>query len=215
MKQTATILLLILSVFFLSLLWPIKALAVSFFLTEPEPPFSQDQEIEYTININTQGETLTSIEAEMIFDTDYLEYISTTAGAIFPNVSADEIESGILQISATVNPGDPGVTGTGTFAVVRYRLTGSPQDDVELCAVTVVTPTPSPSPTTPPSQPTPTTSLEVTNTPIPTTPPQPTSPPPTTPVTTLPRTGTMENIIIIATLGLFFASFGFGLLKVK
>jgi hypothetical protein len=186
--------------------FPKNALAIGFTLTEPEPPFSQGQEVQFTVNVDTQGETLTSTQAEMIFDTDYLEYVSITAGAIFPNVTGTVQEAGILSISANVDTGSSGVTGAGTFAVITFRLIGSPQSEVELCALAEVTPT-EPVPTSPLMTPICTATLV----PQPTTPPVVTSPP----ITTLPRSGTVENVLMLGVLGGFFTFFGTGLLLLK
>lgn len=204
MINSLKILFLILSISIFFLLFPTVAFAVSFTLDEPTGPFSQGQEAQYTINIDTDGATLTSTEANMTYDTQYLEYLSTSPGALFPNVSGTVVSAGNLRIAASVNAGEAGITGAGTFAFVNFRLIGSPQSDVELCAL--ATPTPTSAPTTLPQA---TTTPQLITSPA--LPPQESLPP----VRTLPRSGTPENLLIIGALGVAFTSFGALLRKIN
>jgi hypothetical protein len=173
--------------------------ALRFTLVEPSGSFVQGQDVEFKINIDTQGETLTTVQVNLSYKTQYLQYISASPGAFFPNVAADDLGGGMVQIAGSVNSGEPGKTGTGLFASIVFRIIYDASGQTDLC--TIISNTPTPVPTTPLGAPT--------NTPVP----EPTSPPgeetpvPTQseggvpPIGNLPESGTAENIAFFVTVG--------------
>lgn len=181
-----------------------SALATKFTIVAPTGTLSRDQEVPFTINIDTEGATLTSAQTDIWLDINYLQYVGVTPGPLFPTVTGTSVSSDTVRLVGNVASGSLGVTGTGVFTYMTAKITADTSGEATLCTiVTPTTPTPvlttTPQPTTPPGQPTPTT------------PPIVTSPQ----VTTLPRSGTVENVLILTFLGLTITSIGVGLGKIN
>jgi hypothetical protein len=104
------------------------------------------QEYDFTININTAGESISTVQARITYDAVNLQYVSATNGGFFTQITPTTPANGeffITGTSATVQ------TGTGKFAVIRFKLLGVSGNSATLCSATAVTP--SPTPTTGPS----------------------------------------------------------------
>jgi LPXTG-motif cell wall-anchored protein len=144
-----------------------SALAVKFDLVPPSGQLSRGQEVTFTINIDPQGATITNIQTGMTYETQYLEYVSAAAGAAMNSLSVDTSQgTGKLVFTGS---NTAGLTTTGVFATVTFKIIAEQSGETELCSLWAVTPTNTPPPV------------------VPTTPPaQPTSPPPPT---ALPETG--------------------------
>ena len=165
---------------------PLPTYAVRFDLIAPQPPeggFTRGQTVQFTINIDTQGENITSAQIGMTYDTRYLEYVSTTAGNAMTSVSTNNLGEGKLIFSGE---NQSGFSGQGTFAYVNFKIIAQAPGETELCVLwnPQNSPTPSPYPTPPPQ---------------PTSPSQPTSPPPTS--------GEVKGVYTNSFLGLIFISF--------
>jgi len=172
---------------------PRKTYAVRFDLIAPQPPeggFTRGQTVQFTINIDTQGENITSTQIGMTYDTRYLEYVSTTSGNAMTSVSTNNLGEGNLLFSGE---NISGFSGQGTFAYVDLKIIAQAPGETELCVLwnPQNSPTPPPQPTSP-SQPT-------SPPPQPTSPSQPTSPPPTS--------GEVKGVYTNSFLGLIFISF--------
>jgi len=153
---------LLIGLIFLSI--PRKIYAVRFDLIAPQPPdggFVRGQTVQFTINIDTKGETISTIQIGMTYDTRYLEYVSTTPGNAMTSVSTNNLGEGKLIFNGE-NAG--GFSGQGTFAYVSFKIIAQAPGETELCVLW--NPQTTPAPTSPPDQPT-------------SPPDQPTSPPPT------------------------------------
>ncbi|MFA5135919.1 MAG: cohesin domain-containing protein [Patescibacteria group bacterium] len=140
-------------------------LAVRFDLVPPSGQLYQGQEVTFTINIDTQGATINTIQTGMTYDTVYLEYVSSAAGAAMNSISVDTSQgTGKLVFTGT---NTAGFTGTGVFGTVVFKLIAQAPGSTEICTLWVPTPSSTPAvyPTTPPV--------------VPTTPPQPTALPQT------------------------------------
>lgn len=178
MKKILIIALLILSV----LIVPDSVLATTFDLIAPSGQLIRGQEVKFTINIDTEGKSISSTSIGMTYETQYLEYISTVAGNTFTTVSADVQGSGKLIISgSSAAP----YSGSGTYAYVTFKLIATGPGSTQLCALFNPS-TPTAIPTTPPNQP----------------PNQPTS----TPVvpTALPKSGETEPVFQVAIVAILF-----------
>jgi len=142
----------LISLFFITifLLFPSYIYAVRFDLIAPQPPeggFMRDQTVQFTINIDTQGETVNSTQIGMTYDTRYLEYISTTPGDAMTSVSTNNLGDGKLLFNGE---NQSGFSGQGTFAYVSFKIIAQAPGETELCVLW----NPETQPTSPPSQPT-------------------------------------------------------------
>lgn len=123
-----------------------QAATASYSLTAPDGPFNRGDNIDFTISIDTNGQTLSSATIGMTYDTQYLEYVSTTPGDAFSSVNATTQEGGKVVFDAT---NTEGFSGSGTFATVTFKLIASAPGSTELCVLYTPssTPTSAPQPT--------------------------------------------------------------------
>ena len=174
---------------------PSSVLATTFDLIAPSGQLTRGQDVKFTINIDTEGKSLSSTSIGMTYDTQYLEYVSILPGNTFTTISADVQDGGKLIISGSSTAP---YSGAGTYAYVTFKLIATQAGSTQLCALfnPAETPTATPQPTSPPGQPT--------YTPYPL---QPTS---------LPKSGETKSAsqgIILATFFLISAAGGFFVLK--
>ncbi len=133
--------------FFVFLMLAPATFAVTFDLIAPSGTLTQGQDIKFTINIDTETKSYTSTKIGMTYDTQYLEYVSVSAGNTFTTVSAEPQAGGKLIISASSTNG---YSGSGTFAYVTFKLIATAPGSTQLCALyNPDTPTPTSAPTTP------------------------------------------------------------------
>jgi len=138
--------------------------AVYYGITGPSGEVVNGQEYEWTITVDTQGQALTDGAAAVTFNTQYLQYVSTTPGDFFNSVSASPSATTVTLTGTNLSA----KSGTGTFAKVKFKLIASGSGSTELCTVAPVT-TPTPTPVVATATPVPTTPpAVVTNTPTPT-----------------------------------------------
>lgn len=152
--------LLLTPLFLLSLAFvPSSVLATTFDLIAPTGQLTSGQEVKFTINIDTEGKSLSSTSIGMTYDTVYLQYVSTSAGNTFTTVSSTTQDGGKLIINgSSTTP----YSGSGVYAYVTFKLIATQPGSTQLCALynpVETTPTPGPtsapgSPTTPPAAPT-------------------------------------------------------------
>lgn len=119
------------------------AYATTFDLLAPSGQLTRGQEVKFTINIDTEGRTLKTTEVGMSYKTEVLQYISTTPGNAFSTVSATAPEGGKILFGGK---SEAGFSGSGTFAIVTFKLIATAPGSTELCILFA----PGPSPTTPP-----------------------------------------------------------------
>lgn len=138
--------------------------AVFYGITGPSGEVVRDQEYEWTITVDTQGQAMTQGVAAVTFDSQYLQYVSTTPGDFFNSVSASPTSTTVVLTGTNLSA----KSGTGSFAKVKFKLIATAPGSTELCTVAPVT-TPTLTPTTPPSistaTPIPPTAVVVTPTP--------------------------------------------------
>jgi len=158
-KKILLVLIIGLSIFLI----PGKTYAIKFDLIAPQPPaggFTRGQTVQFTINIDTQGETVNSTQIGMTYNTQYLEYVSTNPGDAMTAVSTNNLGEGKLLFSGE---NTSGFSGQGTFAYVSLKIIAQAPGETELCVLW----NPENQPTSPPSQPT-TPPSRLTNPPPPT-----------------------------------------------
>lgn len=133
---------------------PTSVLATTYDLVAPSGQLVRDQNVQFTININTESKSLASSAIGMTYDTQYLEYVSVSPGDTFTTVSTDVQAGGKLIITgSSTTP----YSGSGTFAYVTFKLIATSSGSTQLCVLfnpTSSTPTPAPTSTPVPGAPT-------------------------------------------------------------
>ena len=173
MKSLGVYLFFIITTFFL--LVP-SSFAINFDLIPPSGTLQRGQDITFTMNIDTQGASVPSVQTGLTYDNTLLKYVSVTAGAAMNSVVADTTTYGAGKILFT-GTNNAGFNGTGTFATVVFNIIAQSSGQTEICSLWIPTPTATPAPT----------SIVVPTVPgtiAPTLPPQPTA---------LPQTGITDS----------------------
>jgi hypothetical protein len=152
-----------------------SAMAIAFDLVAPSGTLTRGQEVQFTVNIDTQGSTVTTTQAGITYDTQYLQYSSTVPGETMNSVTVTDLGDGKILLNAT---NTSGFSGTGVLARVNFLLIAQSAGETSLC--TLWAPTPTPTTTT-------TTTTSTTNVP-----------------TQLPVSGTMTKTYLGLGLGAFF-----------
>lgn len=159
MKKTVTLIFIFIIYFYFSPKIFSPVLAIKYSLVAPTGTLTRGQTIRFNINIDTQEATIQTGIIGMTYDTQYLQYESTTAGSAMTTVSTSAAGTGKLVFSGE---NASGFSGQGIFAYVDFKLIAQAAGSTELCVLWLpsTTPTNSPETTT-----TPTTALQVTNLP--------------------------------------------------
>ena len=136
--------------FFLSVLFLFtpSTFATTFDLIPPSGTFQRGQDISFTININTEGSSISSIQSGLTYDTTLLRYVTATAGATMNSIVADTTTYGAGKILFT-GTNNTGYNGTGIFATVIFNIIAQSPGSTEIC--TLWTPSSSPTPTPAPA----------------------------------------------------------------
>ncbi|MFH0773633.1 MAG: cohesin domain-containing protein [bacterium] len=161
--------------------------ATKFDLIPPSGTLQRGQNITFTINIDTEGSVVTSIQSGLSYDATLLQYVSVTAGAAMNSVVADTTTYGTGKILLT-GTNNTGYNGTGVFATAVFTIIAQSSGSTEICTLWLPTPTGTPAPTS---------ATLPSNTPAP----QPTA---------LPQTGTTDtrNTAIVFAVSLLAAAGG-------
>jgi hypothetical protein len=179
------------------LIIPGSVSAISFDLIAPTEQLQRNQEVTFTINVDTEGRSLSSIDIGMTYDTQYLQYVSALAGNTFTTISAVDQGSGKLVLTgSSTTP----YSGSGVFAYVKFMLIATSAGSTQLCALF----SPEVTPTTP---------LVPTSTLGPSSPPGPTSPPAPTSLPVSGESRTTIQGLILALIFFTFASVYFFIFK--
>ena len=156
--------------------------ATSFDLIAPSDMLTRGQEVRFTINIDTQGASLTSTTIGMTYDTQFLEFLNAIPGDTFTTINVNQLGGGKFTISG-LNSSDAPYSGSGVYAYVNFRIIATTPGSTEVCALFNPSPTPS--------------TVAPTNTPQPTSysQPQPTA---------IPKSGENKPALYAGILGLTF-----------
>lgn len=114
-------------------------------LSIPPGPYSRGQSFQVSITMNTQGGTVSSLTTGLTYDTTFLEYQSTLPGDAMDSVTAEPSGTGKYILRGTKGSG--GFSGSGTFALVNFKIIASAPGSTEICALVPVSennPTPPP-----------------------------------------------------------------------
>lgn len=182
MKSFITVLLCVIGFAF----YASSALALTFDLVAPSGELTRGQDVKFTVNIDTEGSSISTATIGMTYETQYLEYVSASPGDSFATISADVQGDGKLLL--TGNSTTP-YSGSGVYAYVTYKLIATGPGTTKLCALYNPGSTPTQAPNGPTSPPVP---------------------------TSLPKTGQGSSTMQGAILGsLFFAAAGISLFVFK
>lgn len=149
MKHLGTFLLIFFGYLLIFPLFPSsRVFAVKYTLIPPTGDLVRGQTVRFSINVDTQGATIQTGVIGMTYDTQYLEYVSTTPGNAMNSVSASQLGGGKILFSGE---NTTGFSGTGVFAYVDLKIIAQAPGSTELCVLWAPSPTPTTiSPTTPP-----------------------------------------------------------------
>lgn len=119
--------------------------AVSFELVPPTGSLSRGQQVTFTINIDTGGAAVTTIQSGLTYVITALQYVSSAPGAAMDSVQVDTtLGNGKLLFTGTKAAG---FTGKDVFATVVFQIIAAQSGSTELCTLwqpqTTSTPTPS------------------------------------------------------------------------
>lgn len=120
--------------------------ALSMTITAPTSPLTRDQEYDFTVNIDTFNTAITTTQGRVTYETQYLQFVSLTKGNFFDSVTYTDEGSGKILVTGTNTAAK---SGSGTFAIIRFKLIATSAGSTTLCAVAPVTPTGTPAPTSP------------------------------------------------------------------
>jgi len=165
--------------------------AVKFDLVAPSGTLTRGQDVVFTINMDTEGASVTTIQTGLTYDTAYLQYESVAAGAATDSVTADTSTygTGKVLLSGTKTAG---FNGNGVFATVTFKLVAQNAGSTEICTLWV------PNTPTVTGAPTPTTVVGATSSP--TAAPQPTALP-TTGITDSRNSGVVLAVVFLLAAG--------------
>ena len=136
------------------MLYVTTAQALTFDLIAPTDQLVRGQDVKFTVNVDTEGKSLSSTSIGMTYETQYLEFVSVSPGNTFTTVSADVQGDGKFIITGTSTTP---YSGSGVFAYVTYKLIATGPGSTQLCALyNPQTPTSTPAPGGPTSPPAPT-----------------------------------------------------------
>lgn len=137
--------------FLVALSLPSSVFATTYDLIAPSGTLTRGQNLQFTVNINTEGSSLSSATIGMSYDTTALQYVSAAPGNTFTTVSATDQGGGKLLVTgSSTTP----YSGSGAFAYVTFKLIATSAGSTQLCALfnpSTPTATPAPQATAPPA----------------------------------------------------------------
>jgi len=135
-------------IFVLSYFGCVKSVsATTFTLVPPTGTLSRGQDVPFTVSINTEGSSVTSIQTGMTYDTTYLQYVSAVPGNAMNTITVDTTAgTGKLLLTGTNNTG---FNGTGVYATVTFNIIAASPGSTDICTLWSPSTTPTTAPLTP------------------------------------------------------------------
>lgn len=130
-----------------SLAFPVKIQALSMSIEAPSQQLERDKEYDFVVTIDTQNSAITTTQGRVTYETQYLQFVSLTNGNFFASTTHTEEATGVIVLTGTNSSPK---TGSGTFAIIRFKLIATAPGSTTLCAIAPITPTGTPAPTAPP-----------------------------------------------------------------
>lgn len=124
---------------FLFLAAPSVFAAPSYSLVAPSTGITRGQNVQFTIRIDTAGESVTNTTAGLRYDTKYLKYVGVQAGEAATSVTGTESTTGEIILNGTSN----NFSGEGAYAHVTFTIVADAPGGTQICSV--FTPSNSPS----------------------------------------------------------------------
>lgn len=136
---------LILTTFFIA--FPAKTQAISMTIDAPTEQLVRGEEYDFVVTIDTFNTAIATTQGRVTYETQYLQFVSLTNGNFFQSTTYTEESSGTIILTGTNSTAK---TGSGTFAIIRFKLIATAAGSTTLCAIVPITPTGTPAPSAPP-----------------------------------------------------------------
>ena len=101
-------------------------------LIAPSGTLQRGQSYNFTIDIDTQGESLSSITTGLKYETQYLELEGVTPGNSFSVISTQNVSDGKITITGT---NDQPFSGSGVFAYAKFKIIATAPGETQVCAL--------------------------------------------------------------------------------
>jgi hypothetical protein len=134
-----------------ALLYAPQVFALSMTIEAPTTQLVRGEEYDFVVSIDTFNAAITTTQGRVTYETQYLEFVSLTKGNFFDSVTYTDETTGTIIVTGTNTSAK---SGSGTFAIVRFKLIATAAGSTTLCAVAPITPsgTPPPAATSAPLQ---------------------------------------------------------------
>ncbi|MEO6508727.1 MAG: cohesin domain-containing protein [Patescibacteria group bacterium] len=133
--------------------YPTPVSALSYDLIAPSGTLNRGDEVQFIINIDSDGTTVKTATVGMTYESQYIQFVSATPGDAMDSVTSTPGATGTLMLTGINNAG---LNGSGVYAYVTFKIIATAAGTTELCALfnPTITPTPAPVTTTAPVVPT-------------------------------------------------------------
>lgn len=135
---------------FLFLTFPKSVLAISLTIEAPSEQLVRGEEYDFVVSIDTFNTAIATTQGRVTYETQYLQFVSLTNGNFFASTTYTEQSAGTIVITGTNSTAK---TGSGTFAIIRFKLIATAPGSTTLCAISPITPTSTPIPANPTAPP--------------------------------------------------------------
>ncbi len=118
--------------------------ALSFDIQATTGTLTRNQDYDFTVTVDTQGQQLITTMADVTYDSVVLQLVSVTNGNFFTSISYTQTSSTTIRLTGTNTAAK---SGAGSFAVVKFKIIATSPGSTTLCTVSPVEPTPTLAPT--------------------------------------------------------------------
>lgn len=125
--------------------------ALAYHLIAPQGNLTRGGNAQFTVEIDTEGETIKAALIGMSYEKQYLQFINATPGNSMTSIKITNQTENTFQMEGS-NPA--GFSGQGIFAYVNFKIIADAPGNTQLCALWGPSGTPALNPTQPPNQPT-------------------------------------------------------------
>jgi LPXTG-motif cell wall-anchored protein len=116
-----------------------QAANIQYDLIPPQGQLSRGQDIQFIIEIDSGGSSVTSATVGMSYQSQYLQFVGATPGDAMSSVTFDSSQPEKLLFTGT---NATGFNGKGVFAYVTFKIIASAPGEAQLCVLFQPTPTP-------------------------------------------------------------------------
>jgi len=140
LKKWLLLLILIFSIF----LFAPKTWAASMTIEPITEQLVRGEEYDFVVTVDTFNDSVDTLSGTFTYETEYLQLVSVTNGNFFDSTTYTEEATGEIILTGTNSAAK---SGSGTFAVVRLKLTADSAGSSTLCTILPITPSGTPTPT--------------------------------------------------------------------